>query len=45
MYIKQYLINFEVNFNIDIKVRPQRELQEVHPWCDKIFEKKSADDK
>ena len=21
------------------KVRPQRELQEVHPWCDKIFEK------
>ena len=21
------------------KVRPQRELQEVHPWRDKIFEK------
>ena len=27
------------------KVRPQRELKEVHPWCDKIFEKKSADAK
>ena len=21
------------------KARPQRELQEVHPWCGKIFEK------
>ena len=23
----------------EVKVRPQRELQEVHPWYDKIFEK------